>query len=148
MSKTLSYKGQLPPTTQERIKLSTIKGKRGYRIVKFDIITNTPAGSGTDEQVMKIFKTSQEGAVSAEVNFTDSDLLAVAFYQETGAGDAISKTITFDNEVFNQDIYITCADGGGGTKPCNYYIELETMDLSDVESTQLTLKSLRDIASQ
>ena len=146
--KKLSYKGQIAPTTQERIKLSTINGKTGYKITKFDIITNTPAGSGTDEQVMKVYTKTQEGSIGPTVDFTEGDLLAVAFYQETGAGDGISKTIIFDNVMFNQDIFVTCADGGGGTKPANYYIELEAMPISDIEATMLTLQSIRTITSR
>ena len=35
-----------------------------------------------------------------------------------------------------------------GTHETNYYIELETVALSDSQSTQLTLKNLRTIASR
>ena len=55
--------------------------------------------------------------------------------------------IVFDNEVFNQDIYINTA-ATTGTIPVNYHIELETVALSATESTQLTLKNLRTIASR
>ena len=42
MSKKLSYKGKLPIGEQERIKLSTIDGKTGYRIIDFRIIPGRP----------------------------------------------------------------------------------------------------------
>ena len=143
--KKLSYKGQIPPTTQERIKLSTINGKTGYKITKFDIITNTPAGSGTDEQVMKVYTKTQEGSIGPTVDFTEGDLLAVAFYQETGAGDAISKTIIFDNTKFNQDVYIVYKDSQTNNVGFNYYIEMETSKLSLDENTVATLKDIRNI---
>jgi len=54
----------------------------------------------------------------------------------------------FDNEKFNQDIFIYIVDAEGGTEPANYYIELETMSLSDLESTMMTLQSLRTLASR
>ena len=58
--------------------------------------------------------------------------------------------VIFDNAVFNQDlfIYVTDTKGAAGAAQCNYYIELETMPLSDIESTKLTLQSLRNIASR
>jgi len=143
MSTIKSYKGKLAPTLQEKIFLSTSNGLTGYRIKKFDIITSTPAGTGTDEHVMKIYTTDQTGSIGPTVDFSETDLLGVAFYQETGAGDGISKTIIFDNEVFNQDIFITCSDGGGGTKPANYYLELEQIKLNLNEATYHTIKNIR-----
>ena len=40
------------------------------------------------------------------------------------------------------------ADADGNTTPANYYIELETMALSDIETTKLTLQSIRTITSR
>ena len=142
MSRTLSYTGQLPTGLQDRIKLSTITGKTGYKIVNFEIIPKT-LGAAT-ELVCKIYNTDQTGSIGPVVDFTDSNLLAVAYYSSTG-GIFRGKTIIFDNEKFNQDIYVTLADAGGSTTPGNYYIELESMSLSDVETTMMTLQSIRNI---
>ena len=38
-------------------------------------------------------------------------------------------------------------DASGNTVPGNYYIEVETMELSDVQATQLTLKNIKTITS-
>ncbi len=147
MSKKISYKGQLPPTTQEIIRLKTNNGKTGYRITKFQIISSAPGATANDELVMKI-RLTEDANVGATINFTDSDLLAAAYYQDDTGGVSGSETIIFDNMVFNQDIYVTCADSAGGTKPGNYYIELEAMTLSDIETTKLTLQSIRTITSR
>ena len=48
---------------------------------------------------------------------------------------------------FNQDIYVNITDISGSTVPANYYIELETIPLSDIQATQLTLKNIRTITS-
>ena len=150
MSRTISYKGQLAIGTQDRIKLTTMDGKTGYKISKFQII---PAAMGTAdfEAVGQIFKTDQTGSITAVMNFTNSDLLAVAYQKSessSSAGAFGGEVIIFDNEKFNQDIFITMQDAESGTNPVNYYLELETMKLSDIESTMLTLKSLRTIASK
>ncbi len=142
MSRTLSYTGQLPTGLQDRIKLSTITGKTGYKVVNFEIIPKT-LGAAT-ELVCKIYNTDQTGSIGPVVDFTDNNLLAVAYYSSTG-GIFRGKTIIFDNEKFNQDIYVTLADAGGSTTPGNYYIELESMSLSDVETTMMTLQSIRNI---
>ena len=148
MSKKISYKGQLPIGVQERIKLSTKKGKIGYKITKFQVMSSTP-GVGEVEYVAKIYSKSQTGSESATVNFTEGDLMAALYYQDQPATAYPSATdVIFDNAVTNQDIFIYIMDAEGGTIPANYYIELETMPLSDVETTQLTLKSLRNIASR
>jgi len=145
MSRTISYTGQLPTGEQDRIRLSTINGKIGYKIVKFDIIPET-LGAVT-ELVCKIFNKSQASSISPTVDFTDSELLAVAYYSSTG-GIFRGKTIIFDNEKFNQDIFVTLADAGGSTTPGNYYIELEAMSINDLESTMMTLQNIRTIASE
>jgi hypothetical protein len=149
MSKKLSFRGQIPPTQQEKINLATLNGKTGYRITKFQILSKTPGAVGVVEFVTKIYSRDQSGSIDANVEFTDGDLLAVAYYQDHTNTDLISSTdIIFDNEVFNQNIFVTVSDASGGTQPCNYYIELETVALSDIQSTQLTLKNLRTIASR
>ena len=148
MSKTLSFRGILDMGVQQKIKLSTIKGKTGYKITKFQILSETPGNIAHVEFVAKIYAKSQT-SFPATVDFTESDLLAAAYYQDhtnTGTGDSV--TVIFDNNTFNQDIFIYCEDAGGSTARCNYYFELETVALSDIESTQLTLKSLRNLASR
>ena len=145
MSKKLTFKGQLPIGEQDRIKLSTINGKTGYRITKFEIMSSTP-GVGSFEMVAKIFSDDQTGKVNAEVNLTDDSLLAV-HYLHDDATATINQQIIMDNTTFNQDIFVYIADAGGNTIPGNYYIELEAMSLSDIESTMLTLRNLRTITS-
>ena len=48
-----SYKGSLPDGGQDRIRLATIKGKVGYRIVKFQIIAEEPFGGANSEHLVK-----------------------------------------------------------------------------------------------
>ena len=55
------------------------------------------------------------------------------------------ESIIFDNEIFNQDIYITCKDSDG--QPCNYYLELEQIQLDDVQATTAILKNFRNTNS-
>tara|TARA_Y100000593_G_C4059456_1_gene213669 strand:+ start:38 stop:493 length:456 start_codon:yes stop_codon:yes gene_type:complete len=151
MSKTLSFRGKLDMGLQNRIKLATLNGKTGYRITKFQTMSTTPgtaAGTGI-ELICQIFKTDQTGAITSTVDFTEGNLLAVTYLKDgVAASDAGKETIIFDQEVFNQDIYISMTDASGNTIPGNYYIELETVKLTDVQSTQLTLKNLRNIASR
>ena len=146
MSRIISYKGTLDIGLEDRIRLKTIKGKVGYKIIKFQILPSTP-GAAEFELVGKITKVKDPN-IGPTVKFTDSDLLAVAYYQDgSSISNNASVDIIFDNEIVNQDIFVNMTDASSGTVPGNYYIELETMDLSDIETTQLTLKSLRTILS-
>tara|TARA_Y100001938_G_C7738900_1_gene258359 strand:+ start:36 stop:479 length:444 start_codon:yes stop_codon:yes gene_type:complete len=147
MSKTISYKGTIPIGEEERIRLKTIDGKIGYKITKFDIISTAP-GTTTNEFVAKITKTKDTN-IGPTIDFTDSDLLAIAYVKDNAGENntAVNKSIIFDNEKFNQDVFVNISDAASGTTPCNYYIELETMSLSDLEATMLTLKSIRTITS-
>lgn len=148
MSKTLSYKGTLDIGVERRINLATIKGKVGYKIKKFQVLSTTPGATSAVEYVGKITKVKDPN-IGPTVKFDNHDLLAVVYYQDNDSSAyPDSKTIIFDNEIVNQDIFVNITDAGSGTVPANYYIELESMELSDLESTQITLKNLRTIASQ
>jgi len=148
MSKTISYRGVLAIGLVEQLRLKTIKGKVGYKITKFQIISNQP-GAGDYKLVGKVFKKDPTGSVSPLINFSNSDLLAAAYYTSGNVvNEQASTVIVFDNEMFNQDIFISIDDQGGNTTPCNYYIELEAVNLSELETTMLTLKSLRTITSR
>jgi|TARA_R110000824_G_scaffold80568_1_gene202687 hypothetical protein len=148
MSKTLSFRGQLPIGLQDQIRLKTLKGKTGYKITKFQIMSNSPGATGSTEFICKIFNKTQS-SVSTAVDFTDSELLAVAYQSDhVDSAYPVSETIVFDNAMFNQDIFVSVADAGGATVPCNYYIELEAMAITDLQATQLTLQSLRNLHSR
>jgi len=136
-----TVRGLLAHGGQDRIRLSTIKGKMGYKIIKFQVIQEEP-GEDNVELTMKIYKTKQT-TINNTVNFTDSDLLAVNYYQAAGTTYPHASRIIFDNEIFNQDIYITVNDIAGGSKSGNYYLELEVMDLSEMGAEYTTLKDLR-----
>ena len=147
MSKTISYRGTLPPGEQDIIKLQTNTGKTGYKITKFQIISTTP-GAANSELIGQIFKKDQTGSVTATVDFSNNNLLAVSYNMDNQAVSVpYSETVIFDNQTFNQDIFINITDASGATVPGNYYIELERMTLTDLEATFLTLQNIRTITS-
>ena len=105
------------------------------------------SSAGDTSLIMKIYLTDQTGNITDTVNFTESDLLAVAVYEGSASHNPETQTIIFDNKEFNQDIFIYLTDPDGGSQPGNYYLELETMSISDLEATYLTLQNIRDITS-
>jgi len=137
-----TFRGLLADGGQDRIRLSTIKGKVGYRIVKFQTMAAAP-GTTNAENVTKIYKTEQTTPV-ATVNFIDSDLLACAL--TTASVDTedfgIAEQIIFDNEIFNQDIYVSHVDAKTG-ESVNYYLELEVIPLDDKGAEYTTIRDLR-----
>ena len=146
MSKKLSYRGILPMGNEDRIRLRTLKGKVGYKITKFQIVSSTP-GIGIQEFVAKITKVPDPN-IGPVLNFTDADLLATTVQSTHSGNMLLTETIIFDNEITNQDVYVNISDGAGGTVQCNYFIEMETIPLSEIEATQLTLKSIRTVTSR
>ena len=134
-----TYRGLLADDGQDRIRLSTIKGKVGYRIVKFQVMG--PNANTNLEHVVKIYKKST--TVSTDINFTDSDLLAAAIINDTADPHYIpAPVVIFDQETFNQDIYIT-SKGHDNTTNINYYLELEVIPLDDAGAEYTTLKDMR-----
>ena len=137
-----TFRGLLADGGQDRIRLQTIKGKVGYRITKFNVITETPT-TVSAESVVQVWKTSQ-GTPVATINFTDSDLLGVGLWtsNDDTATQPDDMTIIFDNEIFNQDIFIT-HQNSSGSAGCNYYLELEVIPLDDAGAEYTTLKDMR-----
>ena len=137
-----TFRGLLADGGMDRIRLQTIKGKVGYKIVKFQVIQESP-GAVNAEATITISKTSFTPV--ATVNFTDSDILGVAFYggPQVASAYPIQQVIIFDNEIFNQDIFIGSQDIGGANEKINYYIELEVIPLDDAGAEYTTLKDFR-----
>jgi len=139
-----TFRGLLADGGQDRIRLSTIKGKVGYNIIKFQIMN--PSSGGSDRHsICQIWKEDQ-GTISASVatiDFTDSAMLAAAMSVWDSTQPNLSQVqVIFDNEVFNQDIYITHTELTGGGS-LNYYLELEVVPLDDAGAEYTTLKDMR-----
>jgi len=138
-----TYRGQMADDSQDHIRLGTPQGKVGYRIRKLQIMGEQPAGAN-QESVVKIYKNIQS-AIDAKVDFSDSSLLAAAYLE--AAADAKTESqpqvIIFDSEIFNQDIYITHKDSESG-EPCNFYLEMEQVKLTEQEALVSIVKNLRN----
>jgi len=139
-----TFRGLLADGGQDQIRLQTIKGKVGYRIVKFQLFPKSP-GIVNYEGVGQVFKSeiTTVPTAGATVDFTDSDLLAAAYYQD-GSDYYVQSSldIIFDNEIFNQDIYVTHT-ANESNSPINYYLELEVIPLDDAGAEYTTLKDMR-----
>jgi len=140
----LSYRNLIADGGQDTILLSTKKGEVGYRIVKFQLMAKDP-GETEYEHVVKIYKTTQSTS-DAEIDFSDNRLLGAA-YLEGNRGEHYSdqQTVIFDQEMFNQDVYITHQDikAAPGVS-CNYYLELEVIKLDESQAMVTTLKDIRN----
>ena len=122
---------------EDRIRLSTKKGKVGYRIIKFQTIG--PDNNTTFENVLKIYKVTQ-ATVDANIDFSDGNLLGATLTEgSSSSGVTGFKPVIFDQEIFNQDVYIT----NSGSGSVNYYIELEVMSLTDNAAAVSTLRDIR-----
>ena len=146
-----SFRGKLADNDIERVFLHTNTGSTGYRIKKFQIMPGNPTNDNM-EATVKIYKIPQTAA-SNTIDFEDQTMLAAAYIENhdgTSAGFSnFTNAVIFDNEIFNQDIFITMAAGSGaGTDGVNYYFELEQIKLDLTENTVATLKDIRNIESQ
>ena len=139
-----TYRGLLADGAQDRIKLQTITGKVGYRIVKFDIIG--PDANENIESTVKIYK-EEQSSIDDKIDFSDNSLLAAATMSGTTSStyNTAAQVIVFDQEIFNQDIYVTHEDTHGSLA-CNYYIELEVVPLSSDQAAITTVKAIRGLA--
>ena len=142
-----SFRGLLGQSTQDTIPLHTNDGSTGYRIKKFQLFPDQP-GTSTVENLVQIWKIEQASVPAAGagvVDFSDQTLIGAAFYNGEAAGEYYLNVI-FDQEIFNQDIYVTHTNNQSAAS-VNYYIELEQIKLSLDENTVATLKDIRNITA-
>jgi len=139
-----TFRGLIADGGQDTIVLHTNDGSTGYRIVKFQSITNDPTAEAA-ESVLKIWKVSQTTAsIDDKINFSDNTLLGVSMFTvSTSHSDPEDMIVIFDKEIFNQDIYLTHSNSSG-SDPVNYYLELEQIKLDLNENTVATLKDIRN----
>ena len=136
-----TYRGLLADGGQDRIRLQTLRGKVGYRIIKFELLPNNPS-TETPESVVKIYKAEQT-TVTSVIDFSDNTMLAAGYYSGNWTPNYPQDlSVIFDNEIFNQDIYITHKNDSEA-KSVNYYIELEVIPLTDHGAEFTTLKDMR-----
>jgi len=141
-----TFRGLIEDSAQDTIVLHTNDGSTGYRIIKFELFNNDPGGNDT-EHIVKIFKVEGK-ALNNLVDFSDNTLLAAGFIGNSTQATAYPPlaSVIFDNEIFNQDIYVIHR-GEGTAQPINYYIELEQVKLDLTENTVATLKDIRNVTS-
>ena len=139
-----SFRGLLADGGQDEIRLERQNLNVAYRIVKFQIIESAP-GTSDVEIVTKIYREKQNSFV-ATVDFTETDLLGVAFYMSGNVtAETTSNTIIFDNTLFSRNIYVSTRDGGAGASSVNYYIEIEEVPVSASALMQLKLGVARKL---
>ena len=141
MGRTISFRGTLAQGEVDQVNIATNNGMTGYKIVKFQVF---PVNFNvTDEYNVKVMKIPF--TPNTNFSFTDNRLLAAGYFENgSGVGSEGSwhDTVVFDNEKFNQDIFIGLSSQSGNG--CNYYIELESMKLSLDEQTVATLKDIKN----
>ena len=138
----LSYRGLLADGGQETILLSTKKGEVGYKITKFQLFPGAPGVTG-QQSIVKIYKDLQS-TIDGDVNFSDNRLLAAGYFaQLISSAETTAEIAVFDNEIFNQDIFITHYEDAN-TIAINYYLELEIIKLDESQAMVATLKDIRN----
>ena len=137
-----TFRGLLADGGVDKIRLSTKKGKIGYRIKRLDVIQEKP-GTQNAESIVTINKI--DFTPLDTIDLSNGNILGVAFYggPQVATAYPIQQVIIFDQEVFNQDIYIGAQDIAGEASKTNYYLELETINMNDNATAVSTLRDIR-----
>ena len=128
-----------------KVHYSVSSSSEGSSIHKLELM---PIDADEDvESVLQIFATDP-GTASNDINFADSTLLAAGVIRAgTGVSQPLTVTTVFENEKFNQNIFVTLK-GNSYTRDVNYYLELKESKLSLDEQTVATLTNIRNTGSQ
>jgi hypothetical protein len=143
-----SFRGLLGNGGEDEINLERSNVNLAYRIVKLQIMPNTPGDASVDN-VLTVWRESgySQGASGAILDFTLPDLLA-AGWLSANTTDFSSDMITiFDNTLFSRNIYVTQTDNDGADS-LNYYIELEEVPVNASTLMQLKLGVARKLNLQ
>tara|TARA_Y100000310_G_C20137789_1_gene558863 strand:+ start:56 stop:502 length:447 start_codon:yes stop_codon:yes gene_type:complete len=142
-----TFRGLIADGGQDTIVLHTNDGSVGYRIVKLQIFPYE-LSVADQESIVKIYKVKQT-TFDSKVDMSDNTLLGMASWTSgTNAdNDPEDSTIIFDQEIFNQDIYISHVERKD-VAAINYYLELEQVKLDLSENTVATLKDIRNVKTQ
>ena len=133
-----SFRGLLGDGGQDEINLERQNANVAYRIVKLELMGETP-GATTQESVVKIYRESQS-SIDATVHFTDNALLAAGiWHNNANVAYPVSESVIFDNILFSRNIHVTHSDADTQGASCNYYIELEEVPVSASALMQLKL---------
>jgi hypothetical protein len=138
-----TFRGKIADGAQDTILLHTNNGTQGYRIIKFEIMPAVIAGGG-GEHTCKISKVELT-TIDNNIDFNDQRLLGAGVASNSSSVHlyGIPSTTFFDQEVFNQDIFVSHHDNDGD-RALNYYIELEQVKLDLGQNTVATLKDIRN----
>jgi len=142
-----SFRGLLIDGGQDEINLERQNVNLAYRILKFELMPNTP-GAVAQESTVKVYR-EEQSSVDAVINFDDTDLIGAAFYAADihQASNSNAIVVTFDNVLFSRNIYVTHSETAA-TASCNYYIELEEVPVGAATLMQLKLGVARKLNLQ
>jgi hypothetical protein len=134
-----SFRGLLADGGQDKIRVAGGKLEDGYKIVKLQVIGSRP-GALNFEAVVQVWKTPQK-IITADIDFTNPELLAVATWSSSVNDEVYpaDTAVIFDNEIINQDIYITNQDLQD--QQVNYYLELEQIKMSGPEAAAVNFRA-------
>jgi len=138
-----SFRGLLADGGEDEINLERQNVNLAYRVVKLAIIPNDPGGTNPESVVM-VWREKQTNVVDT-VDFTNTDLLGVAYWSAPAVGAVVIDTeVIFDNILFSRNIYITHKDHNASVD-CNYYIEIEEVPVTAATLMQLKLGVARKL---
>ena len=135
-----TFKGKLGSGLQDQIPLAGGADNIGYRIVKMELMSETPGIGSNAEHIVKVYKKKQS-SVDGTIDFDDDSLLAAGWLPMKTSNFLTSENITlFDDEVVNQDIFVTAIDVDGG-EPINYLIHMEEVKINDSEAAVINYRA-------
>lgn len=129
MGKKINFSGLLANATQATIPLHGGDAETGYRVKDFRIMPEKPL-TNSNESLLQIWKTKQDaGALSTDVNFDDPEFLGMAIWSNNATTENYPEDLTvfFDDEVVNQDLYVTCFETSG--RSMNFMLTLEEVKM-------------------
>jgi len=140
-----SFRGLLSNGGQDEINLERQNVNMAYRIIKLQILPETPFDQASAEHVVKIYREDQS-SIDGVVDFTDQDLLGVAIINNntTGYQYPPASNVIFDNTLFSRNIFVTHSELLN-TVQCNYYIELEEVPVNASTLMQIKLGTARKL---
>jgi len=141
-----SFRALLTDGDQIRIPLHHAGKGMGFKIKTLQVMPNDIDGSSNHECSVQIWKQKQL-SLATDIDFNNSALIGAAYYVRSLNPSApyvalmSEQTVVFDNEVFNQDIFVVYKTGQGG-QLINYYLELEEVKMTDAHEAVVNFDAI------
>tara|TARA_Y100001963_G_scaffold148175_1_gene225617 strand:- start:694 stop:1137 length:444 start_codon:yes stop_codon:yes gene_type:complete len=138
-----TFRAKVAEDQQVKIPLSGGDTNTGYRIVELTgMPADTAGATNTSNEALVCVWKNRQSNFDSEVDFNDDNLLAAFYFlRDQGVVAITSESVIFDDELINQDIFVTYVDAQTNNVGFNWFLKIEEVKMKDPEIAVVNYKA-------